>query len=100
MIVNLWTRLEGLPFPYLHELSPTERDRFVLLDVYLRDCLDEWVVSGGQLSAHSIALLYGCAQSITRCFRLLDGEGQCYFGQFRRLARWILRGIDVDQVYR
>lgn len=74
-----------------------ERDRFVLLAAYLRDCIEEWSTSGGQLSARSIALLDEYARSITRRFRQLDGEGQYYFGQFRRLARRILRGVDVDE---
>lgn len=30
----------------------------------------------------------------------MNGEGQCYFGHFRQLARRILRGVDVDQAYR
>src|SRR5437879_803275 len=48
----------------------------------------------------SIVLLNDCTRSITRGFRLLDDEGQYYFGQFRRLARRILHGVDVDQTYR
>jgi hypothetical protein len=51
---DLWTALSAQSFPYLHELSSVDRDRFVLLDAYLRDCLEEWCVSGGQLSARSI----------------------------------------------
>lgn len=97
---SLWTSLEAQPFPFLYELSPTDRDSFVLLDAYLRDCLEEWAASGGQLSARSIVLLNDCARSITRRFRLLDGEGQYYFGQFRRLTRRILRGVDVEYAYR
>ena len=77
-----------------------DRDGFVLLDAYLRDCLEEWCASGGQLSARSFVLLDSCARSITRRFRLLDGEGQYYFGQFRRLARRLLRSVDVNQAYR
>jgi hypothetical protein len=72
----------------------------VLLEAIVHDCLEEWDASGGQLSARSVVLLDDCARTITRRFRLLDGEGQYYFGQFRRLARQILRGIDVDQAYR
>jgi hypothetical protein len=97
---TLWTSLEDYPFPYLHKLAPVERDGFVLLDAYLRDCVEEWCASGDQLSARSMVLLDDCARSITRRFRLLDGEGQSYFGQFRRLARRILRGVDVEQAYR
>jgi hypothetical protein len=52
---NPWAALKERPFPYLHELFPTERDRFVLLDAYLRDCLEEWCASGGQLSARAHA---------------------------------------------
>ncbi|EFH85294.1 hypothetical protein [Ktedonobacter racemifer] len=96
---DLWTALSAQSFPYLHELSSVDRDRFVLLDAYLRDCLEEWCVSGGQLSARSIVLLDDCTLTITRRFRLLDGEGQWYFGQFRRLARRILRGVDMEQAY-
>jgi hypothetical protein len=98
-ITTLWTYLETQPFPFLHELAPEERDRFVLLDAYLRGCLEEWCASGGQLSARSIVLLDDCARSITRRFRLLNGEGQWYFGHFQRLARRILRGVDVEQAY-
>jgi hypothetical protein len=94
---DLWAELSTHPFPYLHELAPAERDQFVLLDAYLRDCLEEWYASGGQLSARFIVLLDDCTRSITRRFALLDGEGQYYFGQFRWLARRILRGIDVEQ---
>lgn len=97
---NLWAALSTQSFPYLHELASNERDRFVLLDAYLRDCLEEWCVSGGQLSSRSAVLLDDCARTITRRFRLLDGEGQYYFGQFRQLARRILRGVDVEQAYR
>lgn len=79
--------LSAQPFPYLHDLAPADLDCFVLLDAYLRDCLEEWCASGGQLSARFIALLYDCASTIPRHFMLLDGEGQSYFGQFRRLAR-------------
>jgi len=95
-----WAALSVQPLPYLHELAPVDRDGFVLLDAYLRSCVEEWVASGGQLSARSIVLLDDCARSITRRFRLLDGEGQSYFGQFRQLARRILRGVDVEQAYR
>jgi hypothetical protein len=95
----LWAALSSYPFPYLHELASPDRDSFVLLDAYLRDCLEEWYASGGQLSARSMVLLDDCACIITRCFRLLDGEGQCYFGQFRRLARRILRGVGVEWAY-
>ena len=96
---ELWSTLSTQSFPYLQELGPIDRDGFVLLDVYLRDCMEEWVTSSGQLSARSIVLLDDCARSITRHFRLLDGEGQYYFGRFRRLARQILRGFDVEQAY-
>lgn len=96
---DLWAALSAHPFPFLHEPAPTDRDGFVLLDAYLRGCLEEWCASGGQLSACSIALLDDCARSITRCFQLLDGEGQCYFGQLRRLARRVLLGVDVVQAY-
>lgn len=96
---DLWVALSAQSFPYLHDLSPMDRDGFVLLDAYLRDCLEEWCASGGQLSALSIVLLDDCARTITKRFRLLDGEGQCYFGQFRKLARQILRGVDVEQAY-
>lgn len=96
-ITTWWTSLEPQPFPYLHELALADQDRFVLLDAYLRDCLEEWVASGGQLSLRSIVLLDDCARTITRRLQLLDGEGQYYFGQFRRLARRILRGVDVGQ---
>ncbi|HEU5378018.1 MAG TPA: hypothetical protein VFV38_21565 [Ktedonobacteraceae bacterium] len=99
-IQELWASLEARSFPYLHELALIDRDHFVLLDAYLRDCLEEWRVCDGQLSARSIVLLDDCARSITRRFRLLDSEGQYYFGQFRRLARRILRGVDVEQAYR
>jgi hypothetical protein len=97
---DVWVVLSAQPFPFLHELAPVERDCFVLLDAYLRDCLEEWCESGGQLSAHSIVLLDDCARSITRRFRFLDGEGQYYFGQFRRLARRILRRVDVNEAHR
>jgi hypothetical protein len=76
---DLWSSLSAQTFPYLHGLAVVERDRFMLLDAYLRDCLEEWCASGGQLSARSIVLLDDCARSITRRLRLLDGEGQCYF---------------------
>jgi hypothetical protein len=99
-IHDLWAALSAQPFPYLHDLDPIDRDSFVLLDAYLRGCLEEWFASGDQLSTRSIVLLDDCARTITRRFRLLDGEGQCYFGQFRRLARRILRGIDIAQAYR
>jgi hypothetical protein len=69
-----WVSLEAQSFPYSHELAPVDRDSFVLLDA--------------------------CARTITRRFRLLDGEGQSYIGQFRRLAQRILRGVDVVQAYR
>lgn len=97
---RLWSALSDHPFPCLHEMAPTDRDHFVLLDAYLRDCLEEWCASGGQLSACSIVLLDDCARSITRRFRLLDGEGQSYFGQLRRLTRRILCGVDVNQACR
>jgi hypothetical protein len=96
---DLWAALSTQPFPHLHELAPEDRDGFVLLDAYLRDCLEEWCISGGQLSARSIVLLDDYAGSITRRFRLLDGEGQYYFGQLRRLALRILRGLDVEQAH-
>jgi hypothetical protein len=97
---ELWVTLSMHPFPYLHELAPRDRDGFVLLDAYLRDCMEEWHTSGDQLSARSVVLLDDCACTITRRFRMLDGEGQHYFGQFRRLARQILRGVDVEQACR
>ena len=97
---DLWAALSAQPFPYLHELTPADRDRFVLLDAYLRDCVEEWVAYGGQLAAHSIVLLDDCARTIIRRFWLLDGEGQSSFGRFRRLARRILRSVDVEQAYR
>jgi hypothetical protein len=97
---DVWAALSAQPFPYLHELAPVDRDGFVLLDAYLRDCLEEWVACSGQLSARSIVLLDDCVRSITRDFRRLDGEGQYYFGQFRRLARRILRSTNVERGYR
>jgi hypothetical protein len=84
----------------LPELAPADRGCFVLLEAYLRDCVEEWCASGDQLSARSIVLFDDCARTITRRFPLLDGEGQSYFRWFRRLARQILRGIDMDQTYR
>lgn len=99
-IQDLWAILEAQSFPYLHELAPLDRNGFVLLDTYLCDCLEEWCASGGQLSPRTIVLLDDCAHTITKRFSLLDGEGQYYFGQFRRLARRILRGVDVDLAYR
>lgn len=97
---DLWASLEAQPFPLLHELTPMDRDGFVLLDAYLRTCLEEWYASGSQLSARSVVLLDDCARSVTKRFRLLDGEGQYYFGQFRLLARRILHSLDVDQAKR
>ena len=97
---DMWAVLSAQPFPFLHEISPMERDRFVLLDAYLHGCLEEWCASGGQLSARSIVLLDDCARSITRRWQLLDGEGQYYFGQFRRLARRILRRVDANEAHR
>lgn len=96
----MWAALSTQSFPSLHELTPVDRDRFVLLDTYVRACVEEWCAPGGQLSACSIVLLDDCARSITRRFRLLDGEGQHYFGRFRRLVRQILHGVDMDEVYR
>lgn len=81
------------------KLAQGDLDGFVSLDAYLRDCLEEWTFSDGQLSAHSIALLNGCARSITKRFQLLDSEGHYYFGQFMRLARRILHGVDVGLAY-
>jgi hypothetical protein len=75
---NLWPSLSAQPFPYLHGLAVVERVRFMLLGASLRDCLDEWCASGGQLSARSIVLLDDCIHTITRHFRLLNGEGQWY----------------------
>lgn len=95
-----WATLSAQPFPYLHELTPMERDRFVLLDAYLRDCIEEWFTTGFRLSARSVVLLDDCVRTITKRFTLLDGEGQFYFGQYRSLARRILHGLDVDQAHR
>lgn len=97
---DLWVALSIQSFPYLHELASADRDSFVLLDAYLGECLEEWGASGGQLSARSIVLLDDCARTISRRFLLLDGGGQCYFGQFRLLARRIWHGGDVEQAYR
>src|SRR5712692_5216429 len=94
---NMWGSLEAQSFPSLPERASVDRDCFVLLDAYLRGCMEEWWVSGGQLSARSIVLLDDCARTITKRFSLLNGEGQSYFGQFRKLARRILRGVDVDR---
>jgi hypothetical protein len=46
-----------------------------------------------------MVLLDDCAHTITRRLKRLDGEEQCYFGQYRRLAQRILRGVDVEQAY-
>jgi hypothetical protein len=70
----LWASLEAQPFSFLHELAPVDQDRFVLLD--------------------------DCVRTIIRCFTLLDSEGQCYFGPFRKLAWRILRDVDVGHAYR
>ena len=94
---NLWASLETHPFPNLHDLVTQDRDLFVLLDAYLRSCIEEWFARPGQLCARSIVLLDDCTRTITKYFKLLDGEGQYYFGQFKKLARRILRGVDVDQ---
>jgi hypothetical protein len=94
---DLWTSLKAHPFPYLHELAPRDRDGFVLLDTYLRGCLEEWITTDNQLSAHSIVLLDDCVRSITKRFQLLDSEGQYYFGQFRGLAKRILRNLDMNE---
>lgn len=75
---DVWAVLSAQPFPFLHELAPLDRDRFVLLDTSLHDCLEEWCASGGQLSSRSVVLLDGCARSITKRFRLLNGEWQWY----------------------
>jgi hypothetical protein len=75
---NMCAALSVQPFPYLHELDPADRDGFVLLDTYPRDCVEEWCASGGELSARFFVLLDDCAQTITRRFTLLDGEGQYY----------------------
>lgn len=96
-ISNLWTSLETSPFPALTELATQDRDLFVLLDTYLRDCIEEWFACNGQLSARSIVLLDDCTRTITKYFKLLEGESQYYFGQFKKLAKWILRGVDVGQ---
>ncbi len=96
---NLWASLEAQSFPSLPERASVDRDCFVLLDAYLRGCMEEWWVSGGQLSARSIVLLDDCARTITKHFKLLNGEGQSYFGQFRKLARRILRDLNVDQAH-
>jgi hypothetical protein len=73
---DLWSSLSAQPFSYLHGLAVVEQGRFMLLDAYLRDCLEEWCASGGPLSARSLMLLDDCTLTITRRFRLLDGEGQ------------------------
>ncbi|HZO75779.1 MAG TPA: hypothetical protein VFB60_26500 [Ktedonobacteraceae bacterium] len=69
----------------------------MLLDAYLRNCLEEWIASGGLLFARSIVLLDVSTRSITRLFQLLDS---CYFfGQFRRIVRRILGGVEMGKVY-
>lgn len=82
---NLWASLKVQPSPFLHELAQMDRDGFVLLDAYLRNCLEEWCACSGQLSARSVVLLDDCARTITKHFWLLDGEGQSYFGQYGTL---------------
>jgi hypothetical protein len=67
-IMALWAPLETQSFPYLHELAPVDQDCFVLIDAYLCGCLEEWVASGGQLSAGSTRLLDDCARNISRRF--------------------------------
>ncbi|HEY1349897.1 MAG TPA: hypothetical protein VGF67_09760 [Ktedonobacteraceae bacterium] len=57
-----------------------ERDSFVLLDSYLRDCLEKWCASDGHLWAYSIVLLDSCARSTTRRFRSLDSGGSFILG--------------------
>ena len=82
--MNLWVCLETLPFPTLHGLTALDQDSFVLLDTYLRYCLEEWFASNGQPSARSIMLLDDCIRTITFDFKLLDGEGQYSFGQWKQ----------------
>ena len=92
-----WAALSAQPFPYLYELAPVDRDCFMLLDAYLRGCIEEWFTSGGQLSARSVVLLDDCVRTLSKRFKLLGEEGQSYFGQYIRLARRILGSVDVAE---
>jgi len=96
IISKLWASLEASSFPISNELTIQDRDAFTLLDTYLSYCVEEWFACNGQISALSVVLLDNCTRT-TKDLKHLDGEGQCYFGQWRQLARRMLRGIDVKQ---
>lgn len=81
----------------MHGLATADQDSFVLLDAYLRYCVEEWFASNGQMCARSIVLLDDCIRTITFDFKLLDGEGQYYFGQFKKLGKRIFRDVDVER---
>jgi len=85
--------------PSLDHLHPDDRDDLELLDLYMEDCLEAFIVNKGHLEPRFVVLLYDCKCDLARLLKKLDGvaDGYGYFEQLLALSKEVLRHLNVKE---
>lgn len=97
MIDYLWEQIFLNGMPFMGELTRDQREDLEMLDLYIRDCLEEWFVNNGQMSADSIVRLSNCSHELMLEIRRLNGTAPYYFNELRDLCRRVLRRVRVRE---
>ena len=85
--------------PSLDHLNPNDRDDLELLDHYMEECIEAFIVNKGQLEPRFVVLLYDCKCDLARLLKKLDGvsDGYGYFELLLELSKEVLRHLKVKE---
>ncbi len=97
MIDYLWEQVCKNGVPPMDELMRDRREDLKVLDLYIRDCLEEWFVNNRRLCATSIIRLSNSSHELMLELRQIDGAAPGYFEELRDLCQRVLRRVRVRE---
>ena len=97
MIDYLWEHICRNDMTSMDELTRDRREDLEALDLYIRDCLEEWFINNERLSASSIVRLSNCSHELMLEIRRLNGAAPGYFEELRDLCQRVLRRMRVRE---
>jgi hypothetical protein len=107
IILQMWeehSEILALTFPSLPSLvhlNQDDRDSSELLDSYMEDLLETFIINEGHFDPRDILLLRNCKRDLACLIRKLDGvvDANGYFVQLLLLSREVLRYADCNEAY-
>lgn len=97
MIDYLWEHLCTIDMPPIDELTRDRRESLEVLDMYIRDCLEEWFVYKEGMSAISIVRLSNSSHELMLKIRQMGGSAPLYFEDLRNLCQRVLHQLHVRE---